>query len=211
MNQLKRFQKVFDNVYKTYTGVSGITIDGFPDGATGYGTAYNFNDKDGISYYVTAKHVLIPPNKSFHVKERKTELYNIDGESLEVKIEEVSKEYDIAILSSKSDKYASYSRPISMKELYTGETVYIVACPMGRERSVHKTNIAGKIEINGVKYIKTDKKSQKGMSGGYAGVVRNRKLRFIGILVSSDHNINITYIIPTDNFIDLLKRYSKWI
>ena len=208
LDELRKREKIYRNTYKTRVGVSGITPDGYPVGKLTGGSTYSFSDKNGQSFYLVPKHTVMPSPLSVLVEKKRIVVCDLQNRCLEARIEELSKEHDFGIISTKEDNYKSrYVKTISWKDLIVGEDAYIPGYPMGRFQTVKKTNIAALIYARNKFYIVLDEKIYPHHSGSPVYVVRNKRLRLAGMITGRDLQIDVSYAIPSNYFKELLEKY----
>ena len=201
--QLQDYQKYFNNVYKSQ--VLAVSEQEFKAGAYS-GTFYNFVDKEGKSFYLGVKHCVIPPEVgNYKITLR---LKDVADKNLEAKIEEIIKNQDLIVLSSKADNHKSKTECLLIKDVYVGEPVFVAGYARGEFKIVKKSNVAAKIIFQGKSYLVLDERVCNGLSGSPVFVDRNGKLYLAGIVGYGDNNKGVHFAIPADYFKEVLDKYK---
>ena len=202
MKELSDFQKTFNNVYKVVSvfDVVDKTTNMMKETASA-GTAYNFVDEKGSSYYITAYHAIFG-NLEKQSKLKKHYLFNNENKTIDdVVLAVCENKCDVAILKSKSDNFkAEPFKPIKASELIHGEDCYIIGYPSAEYRVIKKSNISSVIRNvdTGEVRIIMDEKATSGFSGGPFFVVRNGELRYAGMVNRLNDEKNVTMGVPYD-------------
>lgn len=192
-NDVQKYQEYFNNTYLVETLIG--PSDEIEPNHKGTCSAYNFRDDKEQSYYVTAKHCLIPP-ADFDIK--KVFVYDPTGHKLEAKVLKEGVE-DYAILVSKKDDHKSKTKYCELRELVNGERAYIVGYPFGVFRYVKESNVAAIVRFdNKQPDLILDEGVNRGTSGGPSFVERNGDLCFAGIVVKVDDNYTFSINLPYD-------------
>jgi len=207
--RFQRYQGVFNNVYKTFTGRIGMNNLGIPIGGLSGGTAFNFNDKKDKSYYISVYHTIIPPELNFKkLLAKKTIIYDVEDSLLEARVEEAFKDPDISILSTKKDKYKAVKTGIiKYEDLLIGEEAYVVGYPRSGFRTVRKTNISAVVFYENKHYVVLEGDGSNGLSGSPVFVNRNGFLKLAGIVRLRNPGKKLIYAIPVNDFENVLKKY----
>ena len=205
--KLARINEVANNTYKGLNVAIGERGN-VPYAGVAGGSLYNFVDKDGRSYYITAKHI-VKPTVPLDRASTSLRVFDIYDKDLEAKIEEIIPFYDAAIVSTKSDEYKSSAKTINLKDLVIGETAYVVGYPGADFRTLKKTNISSIVQTGTTKYLVLDEKASKGMSGGPVFVIRNGSPRLAGIIVMCDKEKDVQFALPSIYFENVMNKYAK--